>query len=39
MWMLTSRDIYRMLVIESNWAPAAYEKGLAEALLNALSER
>ena len=38
MWMLTSRDIYRMLVMESKWPPAEYEKWLAEALVKALTE-
>jgi len=39
MWMLTSRDVYRMLVIESRWLPADYEKWLAESLVRELTGR
>jgi AcrR family transcriptional regulator len=39
MWMLTSRDVYRMLVIENSWLPADYEKWLAEALVRELTGR
>lgn len=37
MWMLTSRDVYRMLVIESRWSPAEYETWLAAALVRDLT--
>jgi hypothetical protein len=36
LWMYTSRDVYRMLVTEGGWTPAAYESWLAAALLQAL---
>ena len=36
LWMYTSRDIYRMLVQESGWTPARYEKWLSDTLVNAL---
>ncbi len=36
LWMYTSRDVYRMLVTEGGWTPAAYEKWLADAILQAL---
>jgi AcrR family transcriptional regulator len=39
MWMLTSRDVYRMLVIESKWSSADYEKWLTQALLSGLTNR
>ncbi|QHS53046.1 TetR/AcrR family transcriptional regulator [Edaphobacter sp. 12200R-103] len=32
LWSLTSREIFRMLVRERGWTPAAYEAWLAEAL-------
>lgn len=32
MWALTSRDLYRMLVVEGGWAPQRYEDWLAETL-------
>jgi AcrR family transcriptional regulator len=38
LWALTSRDIYRMLVIERGWSPSAYEKWLAKILVRALTE-
>jgi AcrR family transcriptional regulator len=38
-WMLTSRDVYRMLVIESKWSSADYEKWLTQALLSGLTNR
>ena len=36
LWMYTSREIYRMLVHESGWAPERYEKWLSDTLVNAL---
>lgn len=36
MWMLTSRDCYRMLVVEKHWSPAEYEEWLAELLVREL---
>jgi AcrR family transcriptional regulator len=36
LWMYTSRDVYRMLVTEGGWTPAAYERWLADAILQAL---
>jgi AcrR family transcriptional regulator len=38
MWMYTSRDIYRMLVIEGDWTPEAYETWLSQTLIEALVE-
>jgi AcrR family transcriptional regulator len=38
-WMLTSRDVYRMLVIESKWSSVDYEKWLTQALLSGLTNR
>ena len=32
LWMYTSRDVYRMLVIEGGWSPASYERWLGETL-------
>jgi AcrR family transcriptional regulator len=36
LWMYSSRDVYRMLVTEGGWTPAAYERWLADAILRAL---
>ena len=36
LWSLTSRDLYRMLVIERNWSPDAYEDWLATLLTQML---
>jgi AcrR family transcriptional regulator len=36
LWMYSSRDVYRMLVTEGGWPPAAYERWLADAILGAL---
>lgn len=36
LWMYTSRDVYRMLVKEGGWTPAAFEVWLADAILQAL---
>jgi AcrR family transcriptional regulator len=37
LWMYTSRDIYRMLVVERHWTPERYESWLAETLTLALT--
>lgn len=39
LWMLTSRDVYRMLVHESGWAPQQYQERLSQMLLDALVDR
>jgi AcrR family transcriptional regulator len=36
LWMYTSREVYRMMVVEGGWTGAAYEQWLRETLLNAL---
>lgn len=38
LWTLTSRDMYRMLVVERKWTPDEYEKWLAQVLANTLLE-
>ncbi len=38
MWMYTSRDVYRMLVIDGKWASDHYERWLATTLLAELTE-
>jgi AcrR family transcriptional regulator len=38
MWMFTSRDCYRMLVVEKRWPPDEYEKWLAGLLLRELTK-
>jgi hypothetical protein len=35
---VTTRDVYRMLVIERGWSSDQYEKWLADALVTALIE-
>ncbi|HEY6078066.1 MAG TPA: hypothetical protein VIW29_04650 [Polyangiaceae bacterium] len=37
MWMFTSRDCYRMLVVDKHWSPEEYEKWLADLLLRELT--
>jgi hypothetical protein len=37
MWMFTSRDCYRMLVIEKQWSPDDYERWLATLLVRELT--
>lgn len=37
MWMFTSRDCYRMLVIEKQWSPDEYERWLAALLVRELT--
>jgi AcrR family transcriptional regulator len=39
MWMYTSRDIYRMLVHDSDWSPDEYQAWLSETLTAALLEK
>lgn len=36
LWMLTGRDVYRMLVVERGWSADEYEEWLAEELCRAL---
>ena len=36
LWMYTSRDVYRMLVIEGEWTPDRYEEWLEQTLVAAL---
>ena len=38
MWALTSRDLYRMMVVEGGWAPQRYEDWLAQTLVASLVE-
>jgi AcrR family transcriptional regulator len=38
-WMLTGRDVYRMLVRERGWSPQKYQDWLAEALVQSLLAR
>jgi AcrR family transcriptional regulator len=38
MWMLTGRDLYRMLVMERGWSPDAYEEFLAATLIRMLTD-
>jgi AcrR family transcriptional regulator len=38
MWMYTSREIYRMLVIEGGWTPDRYQEWLSQTLVAALVE-
>jgi AcrR family transcriptional regulator len=37
MWMYTSRDMYRMMVVEGGWSPDRFEAWLADTLVSALS--
>ncbi len=39
LWMLTSRDVYRMLVHDSGWTPQQYQERLSQMLLDALVDR
>jgi AcrR family transcriptional regulator len=36
MWMYTSRDVYRMLVVEGGWTPDRYQEWLSQTLVAAL---
>jgi AcrR family transcriptional regulator len=38
LWMYTSRDVYRMLVIEGGWTPDRYQEWLSRTLVEALVE-
>ena len=35
-WMLTGRDVYRMLVRERGWSPQQYQEWLADTLEHSL---
>jgi AcrR family transcriptional regulator len=37
LWMLTSRDVYRMLVHESGWSPERYQSWLSQTLVRLLT--
>jgi len=37
MWMYTSRDLYRMMVVEGGWSTDRFETWLADTLVSALS--
>jgi AcrR family transcriptional regulator len=39
MWMYTSRDVYRMMVIEGGWTPDEFEAWLGDTLITALTKR
>jgi hypothetical protein len=39
LWMYTSRDVYRMLVLESGWTPDRYQDWLSDTLVNALASQ
>jgi hypothetical protein len=36
LWVLTSYDLYRMLVVEQSWEPERYESWLAQLLVQHL---
>lgn len=38
LWMYTSREVYRMLVVKGGWMPDRYEEWLAQTLVIALVE-
>lgn len=38
LWMYTSREVYRMLVIEGGWTPDRYQEWLSQTLVAALVE-
>ena len=38
LWMLTSRDVYRMLVHESGWSADRYQPWLADTLVRLLTD-
>jgi len=38
LWMYTSRDVYRMLVIDGGWTPQYYQDWLSDTLLSMLVE-
>lgn len=37
LWLYTSREVYRMLVVEGGWTPDRYESWLAQTLVEALT--
>lgn len=39
LWMYTSRDVYRLLVLEGGWSPDEYEAWLSETLVAALVDQ
>ena len=39
LWMYTSRDVYRMLVLEGGWTPDRYQQWLSRTLVEALVRR
>ena len=39
LWMYTSREVYRLLVLEAGWTSDRYEEWLSDTLLGALTER
>jgi AcrR family transcriptional regulator len=38
LWMYTSREVYRLLVLEAGWTPDRYEEWLSDTLLRALTD-
>jgi AcrR family transcriptional regulator len=38
MWMYTSRDVYRMMVVDGGWSPDHFEEWLANTLVSALTK-
>ena len=36
LWMYTSRDVYRMLVVEGGWSPDRYQAWLSQTLIDAI---
>ena len=38
LWMLTSRDVYRMLVHESGWSADRYQAWLSDTLVRLLTD-
>ena len=38
LWVLTSFDLYRMLVVKQRWEPARYERWLAQLLIQQMLE-
>ena len=38
LWMYTSRDVYRMMVVDGGWTPDRYQQWLSEILVRALTD-
>ena len=38
LWVMTSFDLYRMLVVKQRWEPARYERCLAQLLIQQMLE-